>query len=118
MDRYKFITALNKASCQLDKRRFRNLIKRSVDSCPDEDIRGKHNLIIVMEELAELTQQVSKTARGKRDKIGVLEEMADVSLALAYLQDICGITTLELYQAMNVKLDRLEKVLDERRVYQ
>ena len=45
------------------------------------------------------------------------EEMADVALGLVYLQEICGVSTLDLYKAMNVKIDRLERILDEKGVY-
>lgn len=117
MERSKFVEAFNKASDQLDKKKLRKLTKRSVDSVSGDEPRGLHNLIIVMEELAELGQQTSKAARGRCDKVGLTEEMADVALGLAYLQEICGVTTLDLYKAMNVKVDRLERVLNEKGVY-
>lgn len=117
MERTKFLEAFNKASCQLDKKKLRKVTRRSVDSIYGNEERGHHNLIIVMEELAELSQQTSKAARGKCDKVGLTEEMADVALGLVYLQEICGVSTLDLYKAMNVKIDRLERILDEKGVY-
>ncbi len=117
MDRVKFINAFVKASDQLDKKKLRKITRKSVDSINGSEERGHHNLIIVMEELAELTQQTSKAARGKCDKIGLTEEMADVVLGLVYLQEICGVSTLDLYKAVNVKVDRLERVLNEKGVY-
>lgn len=117
MERSKFVEAFNKASDQLDKKKLRKVTRRSVDSVHGDEPRGYHNLIIVMEELAELGQQTSKAARGRCDKVGLTEEMADVALGLVYLQEICGITTLDLYKAMNVKVDRLERVLNEKGVY-
>lgn len=117
MERSKFVEAFNKASNQLDKKKLKRITKKSVDSIHSEEPRGSHNLVIVMEELAELSQQTSKAARGRCDKIGLTEEMADVAMGLVYLQEICGISTLDLYKAINVKLDRLERVLNEKGVY-
>lgn len=117
MERGKFVEAFNKASDQLDKKKLRKLTRRSVVSIHGNEERGHHNLIIVMEELAELVQQTSKAARGRCDKIALTEEMADVALGLVYLQEICGVSTLDLYKAMNVKVDRLERVLNEKGVY-
>lgn len=117
MDREKFVDAFAKASDQLDKKKAKRITKRSVDSNVGDEQRGRHNLIILMEELAELTQQTSKAARGRCDKIGLIEEMADVAIGFLYLQEICDISTLDLYKAMNVKIDRLERVLNEKGVY-
>ena len=117
MDRGKFVDAFAKASDQLDKKKLRKITRKSIDSINGSEERGHHNLIIVMEELAELTQQTSKAARGRCDKIGLTEEMADVVLGLVYLQEICGVSTLDLYKAVNVKVDRLERVLNEKGVY-
>ena len=117
MDRGKFVDAFAKASDQLDKKKLRKITRKSVDSINGSEERGHHNLVIVMEELAELTQQTSKAARGRCDKIGLTEEMADVVLGLVYLQEICGVSTLDLYKAVNVKVDRLERVLNEKGVY-
>ena len=118
MERGKFVEAFNKASDQLDKKKLIKIIRKSVGSINESEERGYHyHLIIVMEELAELAQQTSKVARGRCDKIGLIEEMADVALGLVYLQEICGVSTLDLYKAINVKVDRLERVLNEKGVY-
>lgn len=118
MERSKFVDEFYKASNQLDKKRIKKLIKRVINSNSKEgEIRGKHDLIIVMEELAELSQKVSKVARGRCDKDGLMEEMADVALSIIYLQDICDVSTLDLYKAINVKIDRIEKVLNEKGKY-
>lgn len=119
MDRTFFLTEFLKASDQLDRKRIKFLTKRSIDAATNADggKYGQRNLIIVMEELAELSQEVSKMARGIGNKTGLLEEMADVALGLAYLQDIGGVSTLDLYKAINTKLDRLEWVLNNNGVY-
>lgn len=62
-------------------------------------------LLIVMEELAELTQEVSKFLRGKGDPIGLLEEMADVSIALRHTKRILCVDEEDLRKAICVKLD-------------
>lgn len=102
MERSKFIRLFYRASDQLDKKRLRSIIRRSVKS------NGKDKQLI---------QQTSKTARGMSDKMCLMEEMGDVILGLAYLQEMCEISTLELYKAINVKMDRLEQVLNEKGVY-
>lgn len=68
---------------------------------------GTRNLVIVMEELAELQQQVSKYLRGKRDRLCLTEEVADVYLSLRYIETICKLSKDDINKAMNVKLDRL-----------
>lgn len=117
MERSKFVEAFNKASDQLDKKKLRKITRRAVSSNAAIEPKGYHDYIIVMEELAELSQQTSKAGRGRCDKIGMIEEMADVALCLVRLQELCDITTLDLYKAMNVKVDRLERVLNEKGVY-
>ena len=62
--------------------------------------------IIVMEELAELAQQVSKRLRGNENRISLLEEMADVSICLSMLQYMNDITSCQLEDAINIKLKR------------
>ena len=95
------------------------VLQRSVDSnLKDGNPRGHRNLIIVMEELAELGQAVSKELRGKCDYYNLLEELADVQLGIYYVQEICGIANDELNKAMNVKMNRLERVLNKKGEYQ
>lgn len=91
------------------------VIRASIDSnMSDGQPRGSHNLIIVMEELAELSQEVAKKLRGKEDRTGLLEELADVALGVFYLQEICNIDDDELKRAMLVKIDRLHDGLAQR----
>lgn len=79
----------------------------SVDRAP----RGSRNLIIVMEELAELSQQVSKQLRGNCNKFDLLQELADVQLCIYYIQEICNINDKQLQDAMVVKSNRVEEGL-------
>lgn len=62
--------------------------------------------VIVMEELAELSQQVSKKLRGKENAVELLEEMADVSICLEMLRCMSNIPKYQLEDAINVKLRR------------
>ena len=119
MDREKFITQLSDANKEIDKSWVSNVFKESIDSnLKDGNPRGHRNLIIVMEELAELSKEISKELRGKGDHINILEELADVQLSVFYVQQICNIDDDELHKAMNVKTKRLEDVLIDTGKYQ
>lgn len=112
MDREKFIYNLEKESTDINEKRLIDLVQRSIDSnLSDGNPRGHRNLIIVMEELAELSQALAKELRGKGDCINLLEELADVQLGVYYIQEICKVSNEDLHKAMNAKLERLEDVL-------
>lgn len=117
MERNTFIREFGFASSSLDKKKIKKLVKKSVNANQDGNPRGHHNLIIVMEELSELSKEVSKQIREHGDIVSLTEEIADVSLGIVYLQEICGITTEDIYKAMNVKAKRLERVLNEKGCY-
>jgi NTP pyrophosphatase (non-canonical NTP hydrolase) len=119
MNREEFIKKLETASSELDDDRIMDIIRHSIDSnLQDGNPRGHYNLIIVMEEMGELIQQISKQLRNKGDKYNILEEVADVELCLCYILEICGIGPVELNKAINVKADRLNDVLNEKGIYQ
>ena len=108
MDRKEFIKSMGKASENFDKDTALQIIKNSFGKIQhNED--GAVNLVIVMEELAELQQQLSKHIRGKEDFECLVEELGDVMLGVYYVQEICGISDEMLHKAMNVKLDRQDK---------
>ena len=108
----KFISQLTTADKNIDKRWMADVLKQSIDSnLQDGNPRGHRNLIIVMEELAELSKELSKHLRDKGDQYCILEELADVQLGIYYVQEICGIATDDLHKAMNVKMKRLEKII-------
>lgn len=112
MNREVFIEQFNKAESSIDKEWMLNVLNQSVDSnLPDGNPRGHRNLIIVMEELSELSKEISKELRGKGDNTNILEELADVQLGIYYVQEICKINNEDLHKAMNVKMKRLEDVL-------
>lgn len=71
-----------------------------------QNMDGTLNSIIVMEELNELSIEVSKAMRGNLDTFGMLEEMADVYLGLYYLMEIYEISPKSFARAVNVKMER------------
>lgn len=113
MNRDKFMNALNHDNKPMDRGHYKEVIRESIDSLQDENPRGHHDLIICMEELAELQQALSKELRGKGDTINTLEEVADVLLCIGYIQEIVELSDDLIVSAMNVKIDRLEKILNK-----
>lgn len=112
MNRENFIEGLGAESSNMNKNWITNVLIESIDSnLSDGNPRGHRNLIIVMEELAELSQAIAKELRDKGDNINLLEELADVQLGIYYVQEIFSITDEHLHKAMNVKMKRLENVL-------
>lgn len=92
----------------LNKEYMHSVVEETIDALStDSNPRGHENLIIVMEELAELSQQVSKTLRGQEDRMHLLEELADVYIGNEFVKSICGFSDNEIAKAINVKLDRL-----------
>lgn len=111
MNRDQFINRFNEASNVINLKRFDDIIKRSIDALNQEGLEhGHYNLIIVMEELSELIKEVSKMLRKNGDRFNLIEEMADVVIANRYLQSLFGISNLEISKAVNVKVDRLERM--------
>lgn len=113
MDRDKFMKALHNDEEPMDRGHYKKVIRESIDSLQDQNPRGHHDLIICMEELAELQQAISKELRGKGDTVNILEEVADVLLCIGYIQEIVGLSDDLIVSAMNVKIDRLKKILIE-----
>lgn len=108
MDHQEFTKAMKTAEDTVDKERAFQILRDSMGKVKNND-DGTVNLIIVMEELAELQQQLSKYIRGKEDFTGLVEELGDVMLGIYYVQEICGISDELLHKAMNIKLNRQEK---------
>lgn len=113
MDRDKFMKALNHDEKPMNREYYKDVIKESINSLQDQNPRGHHNLIICMEELTELQQALSKELRGKGDPINILEEIADVLISIGYIKEIVGLSDELIVSAINVKIDRLEKILNE-----
>ncbi len=80
------------------------LIKYHLDTNPDEIV------VIPMEEMAELTQHLSKILRGKEpgdnSNLGLIEEMADVQICLDNLKRYFDISDDDIAYAMDIKAER------------
>ena len=118
MDRNEFISKVKAASNRLDEKALMDVIQASIESFSEENTpRGHENLIIVMEELSELTKELTKELRGKGDPWNILQELADVALCIRYVQEICGISKSMLNKAVNVKATNLGEVLVKEGIY-
>lgn len=112
MNKTEFMYALKRDKKLMDRERYKRIIKESIDSLQDQNPqnpRGHYDLIICIEEMAELQQALSKKLRGNSDTVNILEEVADVLLCIGYIQEIMGFSDDLIVSAMNVKIDRLEK---------
>lgn len=67
----------------------------------------QHQVIVAIEEMAELQKELTKWLRSKGSAAGLLEEMADVSIMLNQLQLIFGDPTDQEI----AKLERLERLV-------
>ena len=108
MNLYRFKDGLNSDICLPEKER-RRIVRRSLEKDP-----WRTKCTIVMEELAELQQQISKKIRGYHNELGLLEELADVYICLGYLESIFNIDKEELQKAIDVKLLREKERMEGR----
>lgn len=73
-----------------DQEQLYQMLKNSItvlDKRPLQQYSGSHNIIIVIEELAELTFELLQPDNNKLN-YGILEEFADVTLGMDYLIEI------------------------------
>ena len=94
-----------------------NILRQSITNLDSkhkqiDTFNGFHNIVIVIEELSELTKELTKALRNKEDMIGILEELADVSLGIDYVKEIFDITDKELEYARSIKMNELQKKLN------
>ena len=68
----------------------------------------EHQLIICMEEMAELTKELTKNLRGRRNLQDISEEVADVEIMLEQVKVIFDLKE-EVSEAKEAKLLRLQK---------
>lgn len=87
-------------------------IEYSASRNPDKP-KGFMNLIIAMEELAELQQSVSKVLRGKEDTLNLIEELADVEIALEYIKKVTKVSKEDLEKMKRLKAERILKKVKE-----
>lgn len=71
--------------------------------------------IIPMEEMAELTQHLSKIIRGKENmqNIGLLEELVDVQICLDNLRMFCNIEDDTFEYVKDIKFERAARTIKE-----
>lgn len=89
-----------------------NILRQSItnlDSKQRDMFSGFHNTVIVIEELSELTKELTKALRNKEDMTGIIEELADASLGIDYVKEIFDITDKELEYARSIKMNELQK---------
>lgn len=118
MEREKFIREYNRIddneSLIVSNEQIKELTNKSIDSTILEDkFRGESQLIITIEELNELSQQITKVLRGKYDKVHLLEEFVDVFLTLGYLKEVLNISNKEIRIASSIKYYRLKEELEK-----
>ncbi len=64
--------------------------------------------VIAIEEMSELTKEISKEIRGEGTRMGLLEEMADALLAIRQLQMVYKFPDDSLRKAISVKAERIK----------
>lgn len=96
MERNEFIRKYNTANETIDKNRYYETEKASIDSNPIHIGWGTRNLIIVIEECGELIQELTKIQNGGIDTIGLIEELSDVIMGIDYVKMICDISDSDI----------------------
>lgn len=78
------------------------------------DTFGKtEQMVVAIEEMSELTKELTKFLRGKGNDDHLLEEMVDVNICFNQLMIIHNIDGLKFYDKYEEKLNRLEGLLKE-----
>lgn len=86
----------------------REILKAAIDK------NGKMmQSIVAIEEMSELTKELSKMMRGEGNKDHLLEELADVYIVLEEIQMMYNINPMLLDWKMDTKIKRLELRLSE-----
>ena len=63
-------------------------------------------VIIAIEELAELQKELTKYIRGEKDNIGIEEEIADVYIILGVIKKLLGLSQEDIDKIISVKISR------------
>ena len=123
MDRVKFnkeMIKLTETHNVLSQEEQFDIMKESIkrlDSKQRNEISGYHNIIIVIEELGELTKELTKALREKEDITGILEELGDVSIGIDYIKQIFNISNEQLEYSRSIKLSELKSKMDSNPEY-
>jgi len=70
--------------------------------------------IMAIEEMSELTKEITKALRGYSRRDNVIEEIADVEIMLAQLKVVLGVTDGDVDKEKKRKLDRLKPAVMQR----
>lgn len=73
---------------------------------------GMYQMIIAMEEMSELTKELTKNIRGFENRDAIIEELADVHIVLMQLEIIHNIQFDELKAMLDKKMERLKERLE------
>lgn len=68
--------------------------------------------IIAIEEMSELTKEITKNIRGSVNRDHIIEELADVYIMLRQLEMIHHIDSFELLEMIRKKTERLKERLN------
>lgn len=69
--------------------------------------------VVAMEEMVELTKELSKSIRGDGNHDAIVEEVADVYITLMQIEIIHSIDLNELFEMIDKKMKRLKERLEE-----
>lgn len=114
MDREKFVEELHKMDPNYNPGYVKkpaeidDVMQACIDHAKNNYMRddNMYQFVVVIEEMAELTQELTKMLRGRDNRTGVIEELADVQLCVWVTMKMLGITDEEINQAIQVKSDR------------
>lgn len=78
-----------------------------------KDVLNDRVLDIAVEELCELSQQLTKALRGKMNKESLLEEYADALIVMEWIKKYCNLTDEEIKFWLDKKNSRNKKKIEE-----
>ena len=78
-----------------------------------KDILGDKVIVIAIEELAELTQQLTKGLRGKMNREHLLEEYADCLVVMEWIKEYYDLSDEEIKRWLDKKNERNRKKIEE-----
>lgn len=113
MDRELFIEEMKKAPDEMDSEWVAKIVYDNWRAS-----RNTRLMHIAIEEMSELTKELTKDLRGIGDRTSILEEFADVQIVLDHLQMVFNFSVEELQKAQYVKFKRIEDKLESDGVYQ
>lgn len=87
---------------------MRDILKRAI-----ETYGAEAQLNVAIEELSELIKEICKHKRGAKNAGAIIEEMADCYIMLQQMEMIFGLGSTVISDAMELKVNRLKKRLEE-----